>query len=105
MKQRLANKGLYIGTGAGLILFALVGLLPGSLIGGIVGLKVAGLLVGTPVKATVVARIIVAVSMVIGLMVAAAAFVVGTGILGWIIGAIADVATQPKEEALEKATQ
>ncbi len=104
MKQEMAHKGLYIGTGAGLILFALVGLLPGSLIGGLVGLKIAGLLFGSPVKSLIVARIIVAVSMVAGVIGAAFVFVLGTGVAGWIVGVVIDTMrareVEPKE-ALE----
>ncbi|RMG72637.1 MAG: hypothetical protein D6710_04485 [Nitrospirae bacterium] len=90
MKQSMANRGLYIGTGAGLILFALVGLLPGSLIGGIVGLKIAGLIFGSPVQSMLIARVLVALSMVAGVLGAAFVFVVGTGVAGWLVGTVID---------------
>lgn len=104
MKQSMAHKGLYIGTGAGLILFVLVGLLPGSLIGGLVGLKVAGLLFGSPVKSMIIARIIVAVSMIAGVIGAAFVFVLGTGVAGWIAGVIIDT-VRAKEARPEEALQ
>ena len=46
--KEMAMRGLYLGTGAGLILFVLIGLLPGSLVGGVIGLKIAGSIFGTP---------------------------------------------------------
>jgi hypothetical protein len=74
----------------GLILFALLGLFPGSLIGGIIGLKIAGGLFGMPVQATVIARLIVAACMIVGVLTAAITFIFGTGITGWIVGTIYD---------------
>ena len=65
MKTReMAKKGLYIGAGAGLVLFAIIGLLPGSFIGGVIGLNIAGSIFGTPVSSAVLPRIIVGASMV-----------------------------------------
>lgn len=90
MRQEIAKKGLYAGTGAGLILFVLAGLLPGSLIGGMIGLKVAGLIFGTPLKGLVIARVIVAVSMILGVLGAAAIFIVGSSIVGWSVGVALD---------------
>jgi hypothetical protein len=81
----MSKKGLYIGTGAGLILFVMVGLLSGSLIGGVAGLKIAGLL-GAPVEATLVSRMIVALSMVAGVIGSAVFFIAGMGALGWAGG-------------------
>ena len=43
-----SNKGLYLGTGIGLILFVLVGLLSGSLVVGLIGLKLSGFIFGAP---------------------------------------------------------
>jgi hypothetical protein len=44
MKTTLSRKTAYIGAGAGLVLFAIFGLLPGSLLGGAAGIKLAGML-------------------------------------------------------------
>jgi hypothetical protein len=81
-----AKKGLYIGVGAGLVLFALVGFLPGSFIGGVVGLNVAGSIFGLPVTASVLPRIIVGASMVLGVMFAGVVFVAGGAMAGWLTG-------------------
>lgn len=85
-KNYYARKGLYVGTGAGIILFALVGLLPGSFIGGFLGLKIAEAIFGVAMAGTIVARMIVAVSMLAGVMVSAVAFIFGAGIMGWAAG-------------------
>ena len=84
--KTLANKGLYIGTGAGLVLFTLIGLLPGSLIGGVIGLKLSALLFGVPFVSEILPRIILALSMLTGVMASATVFVVGSGFAGYSIG-------------------
>ncbi|MBS1125621.1 MAG: hypothetical protein H6Q98_559 [Nitrospirae bacterium] len=48
MKNSIAKKGAYIGAGAGLVLFAIFGLLPGSLLGGAMGINIAGWMFGLP---------------------------------------------------------
>ena len=85
-----SKKGLYIGTGIGLILFVLVGLLPGSLVGGLIGLKVAGFIFGSPVEGALLSRVIVAVSMISGVIGSAVIFIAGAGFLGWTAGFLFD---------------
>ena len=82
----MAKKGLYTGVGAGLVLFALVGLLPGSFIGGVVGLNIAGSIFGLPLTSSVLPRIIVGASMVFGIMLAGVVFVAGGAAAGWLTG-------------------
>jgi len=86
----MAKKGLYIGTGMGLVLFVLVGVLPGSFIGGFVGLKIAESMFGPIVAGSILPRLIVAFSMIAGLLMTAFVFVVGLGVLGWTAGYVAD---------------
>ncbi len=95
----MANKGLYIGTGAGLIMFVLLGLLPGSLIGGAIGLQLSAAIFGSPVEAALIPRIIIALSMVVGILGSAFVFVVGTSVLGWAAGLVVDTlrGTKPVE--------
>jgi hypothetical protein len=100
--KEMAKKGLYVGTGAGLVLFALMGLLPGSMIGGVIGLKIAGGIFGLPLQATVLARMIVAVCMITGVITAAITLILGTGIIGWTIGAIVD-SVRSRHEVVEEA--
>lgn len=90
----LSKKGLYVGTGVGLILFVLVGLLSGSLVGGMIGLKIAGLIFGGPVDAGLFPRLIVAGSMMVGVVASAVMFVAGMGFLGWAGGFVLDATLQ-----------
>lgn len=96
-----AKRGLYIGIGAGLVLFAVIGLLPGSFLGGVIGLNIAGMIFGTPVTGAIIPRLIVGIFMLLGVMVSGLVFVVGCGTLGWLIGTIVDhVRAERVKEAL-----
>ncbi len=86
MKTTLSRKAAYIGAGAGLVIFAIFGLLPGSLLGGAAGIKVAGMLFGLPLEPGVVSRSIVLLSMLAGVMVSGIAIVTATSTAGWLIG-------------------
>jgi hypothetical protein len=91
MKDTTYTKSLtYIGAGAGVVLFAIFGLLPGSFLGGVMGLNLAGSLLGTPVVSGVLSRLIVAGSMVLGVMVAGIMFITASATLGWLIGTVVD---------------
>jgi hypothetical protein len=85
-----SKKGLYVGTGIGLILFVLVGLLSGSLVGGMIGLKLAGLIFGAPLEGALLSRVFVAISMIGGVFASAVIFIAGMGFLGWTAGFIFD---------------
>jgi hypothetical protein len=88
MKTTLSRKTAYIGAGAGLVLFALFGLLPGSLLGGAAGIKLAGLLFGLPLDPGVVSRLLVLASMLVGIMVAGIIFVTAAATTGWLVGRV-----------------
>ena len=85
-ERNIAKKGLYVGAGAGLVLFAIIGLMPGSFIGGVIGLNVAGLLFGYPVGPQLAARVIVAASMLFGILVSGIIFTTALSFVGWAIG-------------------
>lgn len=85
-EREIAKKGLYIGAGAGLVLFAIMGLLPGSFIGGVIGLNIAGSLFGYPVGPQIASRMIVAASMLFGILVSGIVFTAGLSFVGWAIG-------------------
>jgi len=93
MKTTIANKMAYLGTGAGLILFAIFGILPGSLVGGAMGLSVAGALFGTPVEPGVLARMLLAASMLVGVLATGLLMVAATTTVGWIAGTAVDAVT------------
>ena len=80
----------YIGAGCGIVLFGAFGLLPGSFLGGVMGLKIAGAILGMPVSSGVLSRLIVAVSMVFGVMVSGVMFVTASSLAGWMAGTVAD---------------
>lgn len=88
MNTTLSRKTAYIGAGAGLVLFALFGLLPGSLLGGAAGIKLAGLLFGLPLDPGVVSRVLVLASMLVGIMVAGIIFVTAAATTGWLVGRV-----------------
>ncbi len=100
-RGEMAKKGLYTGAGAGLVLFALIGLLPGSFIGGVIGINIAGSIFGLPLEATVVPRIIVGASMVLGVMLAGVVFVVGSALVGWLIGHVVDIIRDNRATSVE----
>jgi len=99
-KSEMAKKGIYIGTGTGLIMFALVGFFPGSLIGGAIGLWLSKLVLGASAGAALLPRLITAVSMVAGIIGAAAFFVVGSSVVGWAIGTALDALRSEETEAV-----
>ncbi|MFN3740127.1 MAG: hypothetical protein ACK4TF_05570 [Thermodesulfovibrionales bacterium] len=99
-----AKKGTYIGIGVGLVLFAVIGLLPGSFLGGVIGLNIAGAIFGTPVSSQILPRLIVGISMLLGVVITGVVFVTASGILGWLIGTLIDHLRHPaevKEKAVE----
>lgn len=73
----------YWGAAAGLIIFALVGLLPSSFVGGVLGLKAAGYLFGGTAEAGIASRAIVGASMIIGVTVTGLIFVTGSAVMAW----------------------
>jgi hypothetical protein len=99
MKETTYTKKLaYIGAGCGVVLFAVFGLLPGSFLGGVMGLNIAGLFFGIPVSAGLLPRMIVAASMVIGVMVSGTMFIMASTTLGWLIGTVVDAIKTGKKE-------
>ncbi len=82
----MTKKMAYIGAGAGLVLFAVIGLLPGSFLGGVIGLNIAGSLFGLPVSSALLPRVIVGICMLLGVLVSAMIFIAGTSVAGWLLG-------------------
>lgn len=91
MKATMAQRMAYLGAGAGLVVFVLFGIMPGMFVGGAAGLSMAGALVGTPVEPGIVARVILAVSMLTGVLVTGLLIVTATAAAGWMLGTAADV--------------
>lgn len=106
MKTNTMKKmGLYIGAGAGLMLFAITGLLNGSVIGGMIGINIAGGLFGLPLEATILSRLIVGASMILGVCLAGVVLVVGASSLGWLLGNLADTVMSGRALAVESKSR
>jgi hypothetical protein len=88
MKTTLTRQGTYIGAGAGLVLFAIFGLLPGSLLGGAAGIKLAGMFFGLPLDPGLLSRLIVLMSMLVGVLVSGTVIVTASSAIGWLAGAV-----------------
>jgi hypothetical protein len=88
----MSEKMLYIGAGAGIILFVIIGLLPGSFIGGAIGVHIAAKIFGTPLETSLLPKLIVGVAMILGTAGAGLFLVIGTSSIGWLIGHIIDTA-------------
>lgn len=96
MNTNLSRKTAYIGAGAGLVLYAIFGLLPGSLLGGAAGIKLAGMFFGLPLDPGIVSRVIVLASMLVGVMVAGITSVTATTSLGWLVGRVLEGSVREK---------
>jgi len=96
MNTTLSRKTAYLGAGAGLVLFALFGLLPGSLLGGAAGIKLAGLFFGLPLDPGLLSRAIVLSSMLVGVVVAGIAIVTAMATLGWLAGRVLQGSAEEK---------
>lgn len=98
MKTTITKKAAYIGAGAGLVIFALFGLLPGSLLGGAMGLNIAGWFFGMPLEPGLIPRVIVIVSMLAGVLIAGIVVVTATTTMGWLIGKAIEAAVGAESE-------
>lgn len=98
MKTSISRKTAYIGAGAGLVLFALFGLMPGSLLGGAMGINIAGWLFGLPLEPGLVSRMIVLASMLIGVLVAGIVIVTLSTTVGWLVGKVLETGHVPEGE-------
>jgi len=92
MKTTMAKQGAYTGAGAGLVLFAIFGLLPGSLVGGAAGISFAGMLFGLPLEPGLLERTIVLASMLAGVLVSGTVIVTATSVIGWLVGSAMNAA-------------
>jgi hypothetical protein len=99
----MSKKGLYVGTGIGLILFFLVGLLTGSFFGGMAGLKVMESITGKPLEPTLISRMVIVLSMLAGVVASAVIFIGGLGVLGWAAGFVFEANKKPQIAAQETA--
>jgi len=105
MKNNMSKNGLYIGVGAGMVLFTISGLLPGSFIGGTIGVNLARHIVDGTLETSLLPRLIVGMSMLFGIVVTGAVFLICTSSLGWLIGSMIDAARSSRAvETVENKT-
>jgi len=97
IRNQLARKVGLIGAGAGLVMFALFGLLHGSVIGGAIGLDIVSGIYSTAASPTLLARVIIGGSMLAGVIIAGVMFVVGFGTVGAAAGWVLGWMVEPKE--------
>jgi hypothetical protein len=90
--QRTANKMAYKGAGAGFILVLVVGMLAASFIGGLVGTNIAAGLFVSPLTSAPSSRLIVGMSMLMGIMVSGLVLLSCLVSTGWFIGSAVDSA-------------
>src|SRR5512143_769963 len=102
MNTTISRKTAYIGAGAGLVLFALFGLLPGSLLGGAMGINIAGWLFGLPLQPGLLSRLIVLASMLVGVLVSGIVIVTASSTVGWLVGRALESGVRESEEAKAK---
>ncbi len=88
MNAKISRKTAYIGAGAGIVIFAIFGLLPGSLLGGASGIKLAGMFFGLPLDPGIISRAIVLASMLVGVIVFGITIVTATATMGWLVGRV-----------------
>jgi hypothetical protein len=88
MKITLSRQGAYLGAGAGLVLFGMFGLVPGSLLGGAAGINFAGMLFGLPLEPGLLSRLIVLTAMLAGVFISGTLIITTSSTIGWIIGAV-----------------
>ena len=106
-KELIAKEAGLVGAGVGLVLFALGGILYGSLIGGAIGLDIINSM-SPAAEPTLMARVVLAASMLAGVIVSGILFVVAFSTAGWITGYTVGMIAEPKHagemsEAKDKA--
>lgn len=83
--KRLAKtykRGIIIGAVVGVVIFLCIGIVPGSFVGGTIGLNMASILFDAPFNPELTPRLIVATSMVIGVLLSALMIVTISALVG-----------------------
>ena len=100
-RDKTARKAGLAGAGIGLVLFLFVGLLYGSLIGGTMGLEIVNSVFHEAAVVTLLSRVIVAASMLAGVIVSGIVFVGLFSAIGWVAGYVVGAAMEPRAAKLE----
>jgi len=100
-RDNTAKKAGLVGACIGLVLFAVVGILYGSLIGGTMGLGIVNTVLGVAAGATLVSRLVVAASMLAGVIVSGIMFITVCTSAGWLAGYIIGAIREPKASEIK----
>lgn len=76
------KRGIIIGAIVGIVVFLCIGIVPGSFVGGMIGLNMASILFDAPFNSELAPRLIVAVSMVMGVLLSALMIVSISALVG-----------------------
>ncbi|MEK6581568.1 MAG: hypothetical protein AABY50_05200 [Nitrospirota bacterium] len=106
-RKEMVRMGTKIGATLGGIAFLIFGLIPGFYFGSYGTLVVLKHLMGGPVEATVLVRMVVAVGILLGIVCIASVSIVVGSILGTGLGYLVEAVTSPVEvkEAAEAAAK
>jgi hypothetical protein len=88
-----------IGAAVGLALFLAIGLLPALVYGGYAGVLLAGGILGTPLKATFIARALIVFGMALGAFGVGSLFAVAGAAAGAAVGALTRAPAKPQAQA------
>src|SRR5512141_3070019 len=100
-RDKTAMKAGLAGAGIGLVLFLFVGLLYGSLIGGTMGLEIVNSVFHEAAGVPLLCRVIVAASMLAGVIVSGIVFVGLSSAIGWVAGYAVGAAMEPSAAKIE----
>lgn len=89
-RKDMMAAGTRIGTVAGIILFAIFGLVPGAYVGSFAALAALAALTGGPVEPTLIMRMLIVVGALIGVGVSSVVGIVGGALAGTGLGYVAD---------------
>lgn len=86
-----------VGAGIGLAVFLAVALLPALLYGGYAGVLLAGGIFGTPITASIGAKVLIVFGMILGVTAVGALFAVAGAAAGAAVGALLGAAAPAKK--------
>ena len=96
-RKEMVRMGTKIGATIGGVVFLAFGLLPGFYFGSYGALVVLKHLMGGPVEATVLVRMIIAMGIMLGVVCMASVSIVVGSIVGTALGYVTEILTMPSE--------
>lgn len=102
-RMKVLNTGRKIGAGIGMLMFLIFGIVPSFYFGSYGTLVLVSHLVGGPVEAGIIVRMLVAMGVILGLVCSAFVSIVVGSVLGTALAYITDVVSALWKPAPEKA--